>query len=151
MNKPLTLAAILLAGLSLTAHAATAAPAKDPIQARKHVFKEYKKSFGAMGDMVKGKTAWNKDEFAKYAANMETLSSQPWQYFPAGSDKGKPEARAEIWTKPAEFKKQADSHQAKIAELAKVAATATTLADVKPAFGAAGQTCKACHDQFKKD
>ena len=146
------LSTLLAAVLATTAFSALAADTKDPVEARKAVFKDYKKVFGqGMGAVMKGEKPYNKDEFAKLAEQMVELSKQPWQYFPAGSDKGKTEARAEIWTKPAEFKKQADSHQAKIAELAKVAATATTLADVKPAFGAAGQTCKACHDQFKKD
>lgn len=40
--------------------------------------------------------------------------------------------------------------QAEIGKL--VAATKTgNLDSVKAAFGAAGQTCKACHDDFRKD
>ncbi len=147
MRKTLPLLAALLAGVAFTANAAAT---QDPIQARKAVFKEYKKTFGPMGDMVKGKTAYNKDEFAKLAVKMEQLSKEPWQHFPAGSDKGKTEARAEIWSKPAEFKKAADDHQAAVAKLA-VAAKTGDLAQIKPAFGDAGKSCKSCHDQFKRD
>lgn len=81
---------------------------------------------------------------------MEQLSKQPWQHFPAGSDKGKSEAQPAVWTKPAEFKKEIDTFEGRAAELAKAAAAAKTVADVKPAFGAAGQSCKSCHDGFKK-
>ena len=145
-----TLLVALMATAAFSAHAAT--DTKDPIQARKAIFKEYKKTFGAMGGMIKGKTEYNQAEFAKLAAEMEALSKQPWSHFPAGSDKGgKTEARAEIWSKPAEFKKAADEHQAAFAQLTKVAQAAKTLDDVKPAFGAAQKTCKSCHDSFKKD
>ena len=57
-----------------------------------------------MGAVMKGEKPYNKDEFAKLAEQMVELSKQPWQYFPAGSDKGKSEARPEVWSKPAEFK-----------------------------------------------
>ena len=46
-----------------------------------------------MGAVMKGEKPYNKDEFAALAAQMVDLSKQPWQYFPAGSDKGKTESR----------------------------------------------------------
>lgn len=145
------LSTLLAAVLATTAFSAVAAEAKDPVEARKAIFKDYKKVFGqGMGAVMKGEKPYNKDEFAKLAEQMVELSKQPWQYFPAGSDKGKSEARPEVWSKPAEFKKAADDHQALIVKLAE-AAKGGDLAQIRPAFAAAQKTCKACHDVFKQD
>ena len=142
---------LLAAVLATVAFSAVAADGKDPLEARKAVFKEYKKVFGqGMGAVMKGEKPYNKDEFAALAVQMVDLSKQPWQYFPAGSDKGKTESRPEVWTKPAEFKKAADEHQALIVKLAE-AAKGGDLAQIRPAFGAAQKTCKACHEVFKND
>ncbi|MCP9757982.1 cytochrome c [Aquitalea sp. S1-19] len=138
----LLLSAVLAASCSL-------AFAADPVTQRQDVFKDYKKTFGPMGDMVKGKTAYNQAEFAKLAAHLEEISKQPWQYFTPGTDKGKTGAKAEIWSKPADWKKQITAHEAATAELAKVAATGD-MAAIKPAFGKVGQSCKSCHDSFRK-
>jgi cytochrome c556 len=139
--------AAVLVGTALGAHAAP----QDPIEARKAVFKEYKKVFGEqMGEVIKGKQPYDKAAFAKLASDMDALAKKPWEHFPAGSDKGKTNSRADIWTKPAEFKKAIDQHQAETAKLVQVAQTGD-LAQIKPQFGAVQKTCKSCHDQFKKE
>lgn len=125
--------------------------AADPIAARKDVFEQYKKTVGPMSKVVKGESPFNKDEFAKMAAHLDELAQQPWQYFTPGSNKGKTDAKAEIWSKPAEFKAAIDSHKAEVAKLKQVAAGAKTLDDVKPQFGAVMKTCKTCHDSFRAD
>ncbi len=140
---------LLLAALCCTA--LTPAFAADPIKARQDVFEQYKKTVGAMGKMVKGDTAFDQAEFAKLAAHMDELAQQPWQYFTPGSDKGKTDAKPEIWSKPTEFKAAADKHKAEVAKLKATAAKATGINDVKVQFGAMQQTCKACHDQFRAD
>jgi cytochrome c556 len=44
--------------------------------------------FGRMGAMVKGQTAYNKDEFIKNARLIETFSRMPWEAFMVpGTDK----------------------------------------------------------------
>ncbi|OHX11383.1 cytochrome C [Chromobacterium sphagni] len=124
--------------------------AADPISQRKDALKQYKPVIGAMGKMVKGDTPYNKDEFAKLASQLEALSQKPWQYFPAGSGVGKTDARPEIWSKPADWQKAIDNHQAATANLKQVA-QAGDLAAVKKAFADTQQTCKACHKDFRKD
>ncbi|MGL6070059.1 c-type cytochrome [Craterilacuibacter sp.] len=138
----LLLSAALAASCSL-------AFAADPVAQRQDIFKDYKKTFGPMGEMVKGNTPYNQAEFAKLAAHLEEISKQPWQHFTPGTDKGKTGAKPEIWSKPAEWKKQIAGHQAATAELAKIAASGD-LAAIKPAFGKVGQSCKSCHDSFRK-
>lgn len=130
--------------------AATQAFAADPVAQRQKIFKQYKNTFGQMGKVVKGEAPYNKDQFAALAAQMDTLAGQPWQYFPAGSNKGKTEARPEIWSKPAEFKKEIDKFKTQTAKLKQVSASGD-MAQIKPAFGAVAESCKSCHSSFRKD
>lgn len=127
------------------------AMAADPIAARKQVFEQYKKTMGAMGKMVKGEVAFNQDDFAKLAAHMDELATQPWPYFTPGSGQGKTDARPEIWSKPAEFKNAANQLKAETAKLKQAASAAKSADDIKAPFGAVQKTCKACHDQFRAD
>ena len=65
-------------------------------------------------------------------------------------DKGDARALPAIWTEQAKFKEGADKMQAEVAKLSAAAKTGN-LDAIKTAFGAAGQTCKACHDDFRKE
>ncbi len=140
---------LLIAALSCTVLLSPAFAA-DPVAARKDVFSQYKKTIGAMAKTIKGETPYNKDEFAKLAAHMDTLAQQPWQHFPAGSNTGKTDALPAIWSKPAEWKTAISNHQAETAKLKQVAASGD-LDAIKAQFGATQKTCKACHDNFRKD
>lgn len=149
MKLPKILLTLSLVSLPMLAHAVSPAEA---IEARKAVFKDYKKVFGQqMGDVVKGKAPYNKDEFAALAKQMEALSKKAWSHFPANSEQGDTNTRPEVWSKPAVWQAEIDTHEKAAAALAKTAASASDLAQVRPAFGALQKTCKSCHDQFKKD
>ncbi|MDC7703689.1 c-type cytochrome [Vogesella indigofera] len=124
--------------------------AADPVAQRQEVFKQYKQTVGTMAKTVKGETPYSKDEFAKLAAHLDALAQQPWQHFPAGSDKGKTDARAEIWSKPQDWKAAIDKHKTETAKLKQTAAGGD-LAAIKAQFGATQKTCKACHDSFRND
>lgn len=69
--------------------------------------------------------------------------------YPAGSDKGKTKARAEIWSQPEKFREAGRNSFAAATALAE----ATQMGDQKEvveAFKKLGSTCKACHDDFRK-
>ncbi len=83
----------------------------------------------------------------KNAAIIATLSTLPWQGFGAGTEGGK--AQPAIWTEGNKFKAGSEKMQTAIAELNQ-AAQSGNLENIKKAFSAAGQTCKACHDDFRK-
>ena len=68
--------------------------------------------------------------------------------FRAGNRHGDTKALPEIWKDPAKFKAAADKMQAEIVKLAAAAKTGN-LANLKAAFGPVGDTCKACHDDFR--
>ena len=123
---------------------------EDAIKYRKASFTVMAAHFGRIGAMANGRVPFDAKVAADNAAIVETMSKLPWAAFGPGTDKGDTRALPDIWKEQDAFKAGADKMQAEIGKL--VAATKTgNLDSVKAAFGAAGQTCKACHDDFRKD
>ena len=120
---------------------------EDAIKYRQSVFTVMGNSFGKIAAIVKGEAPFNKDEVAKNADVVATLSSLPWQAFGAGTEGGK--AQPLVWSDGAKFKSNSEKMQQAVANLNTVAQSGD-LESIKKAFGAAGQTCKTCHDDFKK-
>jgi cytochrome c556 len=120
---------------------------EDAIKYRQSAFTVMANSFGKIGAVVKGEAPYNKDEVAKNAAVVATLSTLPWQAFGPGTEGGK--AQADIWSDNAKFKAASEKMQLAIANL-NTAAQSGDLESIKKAFGAAGASCKNCHDDFKK-
>jgi cytochrome c556 len=106
-------------------------------------------NFGPMGAMTKEKMPFDKEEFAKRAANLEMLSNMPWEFFIPGSDKGDSESKPEVWSKPDEFKAKAEDFQKEAAKLAVVSKEGDKEA-IGIQFGKTAKTCKACHKAFKE-
>jgi len=149
--KTLVPAALVLATavLSTPAMAQFQKP-EDAIKYRKASFTVMAAHFGRIGAMVNGRVPFDAKVAAENAAIVETMSKLPWAAFGPGTDKGDTRALPDIWKEQDAFKAGADKMQAEIGKL--LAATKTgNLDSVKAAFGAAGQTCKACHDDFRKD
>jgi cytochrome c556 len=120
---------------------------EDAIKYRQSAFTVMANSFGKIGAVVKGEAPYNKDEVAKNAAVVATLSSLPWQAFGPGTEGGK--AQPEVWSDSAKFKTASEKMQLAVADLNK-AAQSGDIESIKKTFGAASQTCKGCHDDFKK-
>lgn len=149
--KTLVPAALVLAAavLSTPAMAQFQKP-EDAIKYRKASFTVMAAHFGRIGAMANGRVPFDAKVAAENAAIVETMSKLPWAAFGPGTDKGDTRALPDIWKEQDAFKAGADKMQAEIGKL--VAATKTgNLDSVKAAFGAAGQSCKACHDDFRKD
>jgi cytochrome c556 len=104
-------------------------------------------SFGKIGAVVKGEAPFNKDEVAKNAAVVAIISTLPWQAFGPGTEGGN--ALPAVWSDYAKFKAASEKMQLAVVDLNK-AAQSGDLENIKKAFGAAGASCKACHDDFKK-
>jgi cytochrome c556 len=140
--------------LSLCALLASPAfAADDPVTARQAIFKQFKKDAAAMGKLVKADN-FSKDEFSKLAMHLDAIAQQPWQHFPAGTASGKTshetDAKAEIWSKSADWNKAVDNFKAETGKLKQVAANGDA-ANIKNQFGAVQKSCKSCHDAFRKD
>ena len=120
---------------------------EDAIKYRQNVFNVMANSFGKIGAVVKGEAPFNKDEVAKNAAVVAMLSTLPWQAFGPGTEGGN--ALPAIWSDNAKFKSAGEKMQVAAANL-NTAAQSGDQEAIKKAFGAAGATCKGCHDDFKK-
>lgn len=135
--------------LSLASFSALAeVKASDAIEYRKAMFQAFKWNMGPMGDMIRGKTPFDAQEFAKRADKLASVSSMPWEAFVAGSYKGKTAVLPAIESKRAQFDQKAMDFEKAAQNLASVAKSGD-LATIKTAFGPVGQSCKGCHDQFK--
>lgn len=119
--------------------------AANPVAERQASFKEFKRTMAPMGKMVNGGT-FNQAQFAQMAKQLDTLSTKPWQYFPAGSSST--DAKAEIWSKPAEFKKAIADYQAATGKLNQ-AAQSGDVNQVRAQLRLVQQSCKACHNSFR--
>ncbi|QHE78082.1 c-type cytochrome [Hydrogenophaga sp. PBL-H3] len=141
--------AVAITGLSAPAFAQFQKP-EDAIKYRKATFTVMASHFGRLGAMASGRAPFDAKVAAESAAIVETMSKLPWEGFGPGTDKGDTRALPAIWTEQAKFKESAGKLQAETTKLSAAAKTGN-LDAVKTAFGAAGQTCKACHDAFRKE
>jgi len=141
--------ASVAAALSMPAAAQFAKP-EDAVKYRKASLTVMGTHFSRLGAMASGRAPFDAKVAAENADLVATLSKLPWAAFGEGTDKGETRAKPEIWKDAAKFKEAEDKF---IAEAAKLQAAAKTgnLDALKTAFAATGGTCKACHDNFRKD
>lgn len=137
------------ASLAVPAAAQFAKP-EDAIKYRQSALTLLGNHFGHLGGMAQGKIPFDAAAASLDADVVALASKLPWHAFGPGTDTGRPTAaRPEIWKEEAKFKAASEKMQG---EVAKVAAAAKTgnLDNLKAAFGPAAQSCKACHDDFRK-
>ncbi len=140
--------------VTLSAASAIVAKERDPkeqaIHAREAAFTLMATNVGPMGAMAKGKKPFSQEEFAKRAANLQALSDMPWEFFIPGTDKGKTEAKPEIWSNPDDYKAKTDKFKQEVAKLVEVSKGGDQKA-MFAQFGETAKTCKSCHKEYKKD
>lgn len=141
--------AVAAIGLSVPAAAQFQKP-EDAVKYRKAAFTVMGAHFGRIGAMASGKVPFDAKVAADNAAIVETMSKLPYAGFVPGTDTGDTRALPAIWTEQVKFNAAAEKMQGEVSKLAAAAKTGS-LDAVKTAFGAAGQSCKACHDDFRKD
>jgi cytochrome c556 len=151
MKHVITAAAVLSLSLAaiLPAQAQFAKP-EDAVKYRKASFTVMAAHFGRLGAMANGKAPYDAKAAADNAELVTTLAKLPWAAFGEGTDKGETRAKPEIWKDAAKFKEAADKMQTELGKL-NVAAKAGNVDALKAAFGPAAASCKACHDNFRKD
>lgn len=139
------------------AASALAAPAmaqfqkpEDAVKYRKASFTVLAAHFGRVGAMANGRAPFDAKVAAESAAIAETMSKLPWEAFGPGTDKGDTRAQPAVWTEQAKFKAASEKMMGEVAKL-NAAAKTGNLDQIKAAFGAAGASCKACHDDFRKN
>lgn len=120
----------------------------DAIEYRKSALFVMGEHFGRIGAMVTGKVPFNAAAVAANADIVATMSKLPWAAFGEGTDLGDTKAKPEVWSQPEKFKAGAQKMQDAVAKLDAAAKTGNP-AQIKTAFGEAGQACKGCHDNFR--
>lgn len=150
MKKLVTLVLALgAASLSVPAFAQFA-KAEDAIKYRQGAFTVLASHFGRLGAMAQGKVPFNAASAAADADVLAVVAKLPWHAFGPGTDAGASTgARPEIWKEEAKFKNLSEKLEAETVKLVAAAKTGN-LDNLKAAFGPAAQTCKACHDDFRR-
>jgi len=141
--------------LPLAAVASEHGPHDKAIKARQAVMQLYSFNLGILGAMAKGKIDYDADSASTAAANLLTLisidQSAKW---PQGSDNENFE-NAENRALPAIWSSFPEVAEAgKVWSDAAVAlndAAGSGLDALKDAMGAAGKSCKGCHDDFRAE
>ena len=123
---------------------------EDAIKYRKAAFTVMGAHFGRIGAMASGKAPFDAAAAAANAEIVATMSKLPYAGFIDGTSSGETRAKPEIWTERAKFDAAASKMQEEVAKL-NVAAKSGNLDQIKVAFGAAGQSCKACNDNYRKE
>ena len=144
---PIFITVLAITLLSPLTAKAQFAKAEDAIKYRQSTFSVMGTHFSRIGAVVKGEKPFDKAEVAANAAVVASLAHLPWQAFGPGTEGGK--SLPEIWKESDKFKVSSDKMQKAVAEL-NTAAKGGDLETIKKAFGAAGQSCKACHDNYRK-
>lgn len=145
--------ALVLAVLALPSAPAAAQnkPGEQAIKYRQAVYSVIGTNFGIAAAMATGKMPYDAKAFQTRVDRTAYLAVMAGETFGPGTDSGAPtKAKKEIWSSQPEFQKLMKDMQDKTAALA-VAAKSNDLDKIRPAFGAAGGACKACHDKFKAD
>jgi cytochrome c556 len=150
MKQNLGLMGTLVAlALSMPVHAQFAKP-EDAVKYRKASFTVMAAHFGRLGAMANGRVPYDAKAAAENAEIVASIAKLPWAAFGEGTDKGDTRAKPEIWKEAAKYKEASDKMQAEIAKL-NTAAKAGNVDALKAAFGPAAASCKACHDNFRKE
>ena len=149
MKRSVLIAALVCLGTSLPA-AAQFRKTEDAIKHRQSVMTLQGFYAGQLFAMANGRVPFDAKAAADNAQILETVTKLAWVGFVEGSDKGDTNAKPDIWREKAKFDENAKKLQEDVAKL-NVAAKTGNLDQIKPAVGAMGQTCMACHDQFKRE
>jgi len=142
-------AALLGAATALPAAAQFAKP-EDAIKYRRAAFTVMGTHFGRVAAMANGRIPFDAKVAADNAEIATIMSKLPYAGFIDGTDKGETRAEAKIWTEMDKFKAAAAKMQEEMAKL-NVAAKGGNLDAIKAAVGETGKSCKACHDNYRKE
>lgn len=132
--------------------AAVAADPEEVIDYRKGAMQVTKYHFGTMADMLKGKIEYDQTAVEKHAAVVAMMSTLVADQFPEGTDAlaGETNALMEVWDESEAF---ADA-VAEFEETSQVLVEAANSGDKEQLAAAVkdvGSSCKACHDDFRRD
>ena len=150
MKRSHLVAAVVCLGAALPAAAQFRKLPEDAIKHRQSVMTLQGHYVGPLFAMANGRVPFDAKLAADNAEILSTLTRLAWVGFVEGTDKGETNAKPEIWKEKARFDETARKLQDDVAKL-NAAAKTGNLDQIKAAVGAVGQTCKLCHDTFRKE
>jgi len=126
-----------------------AAEPEDIIKYRQSVMKAVGGHTGAAGAIVQGKVDY-KSDLVEHAHALQVLTRDIPGLFPKDSDFGETRAKDGVWKDRANFEKHAKDAKTKANAFAKAAIGSDQKAIVA-SFKELGESCKACHKEFRKE
>jgi cytochrome c556 len=133
----------ILLGLAL--FAMPAAAAEGDLEYRKEVYTAIGGHMKATAAILQQKVP-HADHLALHANALADLSTTVKSLFPAGSEGG--DALPAIWSNPDDFAARATTFEEAAAGFKTAAASGE---NVGPAFQQLAQSCKGCHDNYRKE
>ncbi len=135
--------------LSLPAHAQFQKP-EDAVAYRRGAFNVMGNHFARIGAMANGRVPFDAAAVQVNADIVQSMARLPFAGFIDGSNSvGNTNALPEVWSQGDKFKAAGQKMQDAVAKLNAAAKTGNP-DQIKAAFGDTGQTCKGCHDDFRK-
>ncbi|MCW1401220.1 cytochrome c [Novosphingobium sp. MW5] len=156
MRNSLSAAVFLAPLLALSACGNPDTPGGRAADARHENFEALGDAFKTIDDELKAQ-APDAQKVRAAAATVAAKAKDMPGWFPAGSgpaDGLKTEAKAEVWTKPGEFRAVMTAFRDSSVKLLAAAdgfAAGQPVVGLQEAVKQAGGTCKKCHDGFKED
>jgi cytochrome c556 len=150
LRTSMMLAATLLGLATALPAAAQFAKPEDAIKYRKAVFTVMATHFGRVAAMANGKAPFDAKVAADSAEIATSMSKLPYVAFIPGSDKGDTRAKPEVWTEWDKVKGLSEKMQDEMVKF-NVAAKGGNIDTIKAAAGEVGKSCKACHDNYRKE
>ncbi|RAU17094.1 cytochrome c [Nitrincola tibetensis] len=141
------LAMSILASVAFVSAGHVMADADASIEYRQSIYKAVKWHMDPLGAMARGDQAFDADAALHHARQVSALSHMPLEGFGEGTEGGG--AKPEIWSNFEQFSAGMERFQEHAAELV-AAAEKGELQALRPAVGQLGQTCRACHDNFRE-
>jgi cytochrome c556 len=121
-----------------------------PVTKRRAVFREFTRTLEPMGLVARDRQTYNAAVFLEQAQTLKKLSVQPWPLFTTDSNYPPTKAHPKVWQEADAFKQAQQQFQLSVEELAQVAA-GTDLDRIKASVNKVQQSCKNCHDTFRKE
>lgn len=150
--RPLRLILCLVTAFSLclpTANLNAYTGATGVVKERMERMKVMKESVKTLVPIAKGKAPLNVDEIRWAAGELLKANDGLTAQFPADSIRGPSEARPEIWNHWERFVDQSDQLEQAASQML-ASAEGTSLAEFRRHFKAVADTCRSCHDDFRR-
>ena len=132
---------LCLLTLLSNAHAADA-----DVAARERYMIDFRSANKAIGRLLKANPA-DMAALSRQTADLQTLADKPWPHYASPAATG--EAKAAVWQQPQQFQAAIQRFSEAVVALNNAARQGNQAA-AQSAFGQLGQSCKACHDTFRR-